>query len=137
MLEAGDRIMSEPNTLFIIAKMGVKPIDKSGVFESHMWLLNACEGSMKYVSLHRSKNDPAYIGGKITRVRLATNGDIEEHQDCMVENGRERMNRTDGRKVVVFSREPKWKASWPDLPEPNRRMYKRAGYVAWNNAGDS
>jgi len=131
MLDAKDRIMSQPNTLFIIAKMGVKDIDKSGIFESHMWLLDDHEESMKYVSLHKCKADRAYMGGRIIKVRLATDSEIKEHQDLMVKNGKERMRVTDGRKVVVFRLEPKWKAPWPIPAKTNRRTYKCIGYVAW------
>jgi hypothetical protein len=133
MLEAEDRIMSQPNTLFIIAKMGVKDkkIDKSGVFESHMWLLNDHEESMKYLSLHKRKADRAYRGGQIIKVRLATDSEIKEHQDLMVRNGKRPMQITDGRKVVEFRLEPKWKAPWPNVAKTNRRMYKCIGYVAW------
>ena len=128
--------MSELNTLFIIATMGVKPIDKSGVFESHMWLLVDREESMEYVSLHKSKADRAYIGGRIIKVRLATDSEIKEHQDLMVKNGKGPMKVTNGRKVVVFRLEPKWNAPWPNLATPNRMMYKCIGYIAWNYAGD-
>ena len=131
MLEAEDRIMSQPNTLFIIAKMGVKVIDKSGVFESHMWLLDDHEESMKYVSLHKCKADRAYMGGRIIKVRLATDSEIKEHQDLMAKNDKGPMKRTDGRKVVVFRRKPEWKAPWPNHAKTNRRTYKCIGYVAW------
>ena len=47
--------MKENNTLFILAKWGLKSIRHSGIFESHMWILTDEETSMKYVSLHKSK----------------------------------------------------------------------------------
>ena len=128
--------MSQPNTLFILAKMGLKDTDKSGIFESHMWRLDGHEESMEYVSLHKSKADRAYIGGRIIEVRLAIDSEIKEHQDLMVKNGKGPMKVTDGRKVVVFRLEPKWNAPWPNPATPNRMMYKCIGYIAWNNAGD-
>jgi hypothetical protein len=135
-LEAGERIMSQPNTLFIIANMGVKEIDKSGVFESHMWLLKDNE-SIKYVSLHKRKADRAYMGGRIIKVRLATDSEIKDHQDLMVGNGRRPMKHTSDRKVVVFRHKPKWNTPWPNHANAYRRMYQCIGYVAWNNEGDS
>ncbi|TKJ35942.1 MAG: hypothetical protein CEE38_13095 [Planctomycetes bacterium B3_Pla] len=129
--------MTQPNTLFILAKMGLKDTDKSGVSESHMWLLDDHEESMEYVSLHMSKADCAYIGGRIIEVRLATNSEIKEHQDLMVKNGKGPMCITDGRKVVVFRRNPRRKTPWPKHAKTNPRAYKCIGYVAWNNAGDS
>jgi hypothetical protein len=128
--------MSQPNALFIIAKMGVKEIDKSGVFESHMWLLNDNEESMKYVSLHNRKTDRAYMGGRIIKVRLATDSEITDHQDLMVGNGRRPMGRTPDRKVVVFHHEPKWNTPWPNHANAYRRMYKCIGYVAWDYEGN-
>ena len=128
--------MCEPNTLFLIASFGVKEIDKSGVFESHMWLLNDHEESMKYVSLHMSRAEDAYMGGKIIDVRLADNSEIEEHQDLMEENGKRRMRDTNGRNVVVFRHYPKWKALWTN-PIETMWEYKRTGYVDWNNVDDS
>ncbi len=129
--------MSRSNTLFILAKMGLKVADKSGVFESHMWLLDDHEESMEYVSLHKSKADRAYKGGRIIEVRLATDSEIREHQDLMSKNGKGPMQVTDRRKVVVFRLEPKWKALWPNHAKTNPRAYKGIGRVAWNNAGDS
>ena len=64
------RDMTEPNTLFILAKWGLKVVD--GVYETHMWILTEQEASMKYVSLHKSKADRAGKGGEIVKIRLAT-----------------------------------------------------------------
>ena len=128
--------MGQPNTLFILAKMGVKHTDKSGVSESHMWLLDDQEEAMEYVSLHKSKAHRAYVGGRIIEVRLASDSEIKEHQYLMLKNGKGRMQITDRRKVVVFCRKAK-KAPWPNHAKTNPRAYKCVGYVDWNDAGDS
>ena len=55
--------MNQPNTLFLLARYGLKMVDSSGVLESHMWLIDEHESSMKYISLHKSKADRAIKGG--------------------------------------------------------------------------
>jgi hypothetical protein len=121
--------MSENNTLFIMTKYGLKVVDKSGIFESHMWLLNDMESSMKYVSLHKSKSDRAYRGGEILEIREATEEEISAHQELVAKHGREAMAIEDGRKVVVFKWDKAWKAIWPAKAKTNPMAYKGTGYV--------
>jgi hypothetical protein len=117
------------NTLFIIAKMGVKPISKTGRFESHMWLLTDEEASMEQISLHREKSERAYRGGTITEVRDASLQEIAEHQTLMIAQGKEVMKTTVGRKVVVFQMDKAWKAIWPIGARNNPMAHKGTGYV--------
>ena len=120
--------MSEPNTLFILAKWGLKT-DKSGIFESHMWLLNKQEESMEFVSLHKSKAKRASKGGRIIEVRLATDAEIEDHQSLMIKNNKRLMQVVNERKIVVFHYDPKWNALWPKQAKTNPMAYKGIGFV--------
>ena len=122
--------MNQPNTLFILANWGLKT-DKSGIFESHMWLLNEQEESMKFVSLHKSKGKRSYKGGKIIEIRSASENEIKEHQTLMVKNEKSQMKITENRKVVVFRFEPDWNTIWPEYARTNPMAYKGLGFVDW------
>ena len=126
--------MSQPNTLFILANWGLK-VDKSGIFESHMWLLDEQEENMKFVSLHHSKAKRAYKGGRIIEIRLASDIEIEEHQALMVKHNRDPMQNPDKRKIVVFHFDPEWNALWPEYAKTNPMTYKGTGFVDWNHNG--
>lgn len=119
--------MPESNTLFILARWGLKVVD--GMFESHVWILSDIEASMKYVSLHKSKADRATKGGEIIEVRHATGEEIEAHQTLLLEKDIGPMQIVKDRKIVVFRLESKWNAIWPQEAKTNPMAYKGLGYV--------
>ncbi len=124
--------MNQPNTLFILANWGLKT-NKNGIFESHMWLLNEHEESMKYVSLHKSKAKRSYKGGEIIEICLATDSEIQCHQDLMIKNKKGLMKVVEERKIVVFRFDPSCNFLWPNEAKTNPMAYKGIGFVKWNN----
>ena len=120
--------METANTLFILAKWGLKVVN--GVFESHMWLLDDHETSMKYISLHKSKANRATKGGEIINIRCATATEIAAHQSLLVKNGIGLMKHEDNRKIIEFKLDPKWKALWPLHAKTNPMAYKGLGYLS-------
>jgi len=119
--------MTEPNTLFILAKWGLKVVD--GIFETHMWLLNEQEESMNYVSLHKTKSDRAYKGGEIVNIRLPSEEEIQAHQALLAKEGNAPMKSVVGRKIVEFKGIPKWNLNWPNAAKTNPMAYKGLGYI--------
>jgi hypothetical protein len=119
--------MTEPNTLFILAKYGLKVV--GDVFETHMWILTDQEASMKYVSLHKSKSDRASKGGEIVNVRLATEDEIEAHQALLKKAGSVPMKSVDGRKIVEFKPFRKWNPIWPNAARTSPMAYKGLGFI--------
>ena len=124
--------MDQPNTLFLLARYGLKMVDKSGVLESHMWLIDEYESSMRYVSLHKSKADRAIKGGEILDIREATDEEVEAHQMLMKKLDKGEMNTVEGRKIIVFQLERRWNALWPQQAKTNPMAYKGVGYTDWN-----
>jgi len=121
--------MTEPNTLFILAKWGLKEVSY-GVFETHMWILTDQEASMEYVSLHnKSKAERAYKGGEIVNIRLATEDEFQAHQALLTKEGNPAMKSVDGRKIVRFKLFPKWNPHWPADAKTNPMRYKALGYI--------
>ena len=121
--------MNEENTLFLLARFGVKMGKEHGCLESRMWLLEPNEIDMKYVSLHKTKADRAYKGGEIVDILDATPQEIEAHQALMEKEGHGRMEETLGRKVIVFRLDRKWNKLWPESGKANPMAYKARGYV--------
>ena len=121
------RDMTEPNTLFILAKWGLKVVE--GVFETHMWILTEQEASMKYVSLHKSKADRASKGGEIVNIRLATEDEIQAHQALLTKEGHGPMKSVVGRKIIEFKLNPKLNPNWPNDAKTNPMAYKGLGYL--------
>jgi|FLMP01.2.fsa_nt_emb hypothetical protein len=119
--------MTEPNTLFILAKCGLKVV--GDVFESHMWILTDEEASMKYVSLHKSKSDRASKGGEIVNIRLATEDEIEAHQALLKKLGNSPMKSVVGRKIVEFKPLRRWNPIWSSDAKKNSMAYKGMGYI--------
>ncbi len=119
--------MTEPNTLFILAKWGLKVVDD--LFESHMWVLTDQEASMKYVSLHKSKSDRASKGGEIVNVRLATEDEIEAHQALLKKHGGVPMKSVVGRRIVEFRPFRMWNPHWPNAAKTSPMAYKGLGYI--------
>ena len=123
------RDMTKPNTLFILAKWGLKEVSY-GVFETHMWILTDQEASMEYVSLHnKSKADRARKGGEIVDVRLATEDEFQAHQTLLTKERDRPMKSVDGRKIVRFKLYPKWNPHWPADAKTNPMAYKALGYI--------
>ena len=120
--------MTEPNTLFILAKWRLKQVDY-GVFETHMWILSDQEASMEYVSLHKTKADRASNGGEIVDVRLATEDEVQAHQALLAKKGNPPMKSVDGRKIVRFKLYSKWNPHWPADAKKNPMAYKALGYI--------
>ncbi len=121
--------MTEPNTLFILAKWGLKEVSY-GVFESHMWILTDQEASMEYVSLHnKSKADRAYKGGEIVNIRLATEDEFQAHQALLTKERNPPMKSVDGRKIVRFKLYAKWNPHWPADAKKNPMAYKALGVI--------
>ena len=119
--------MTEPNTLFILAKWGLKVVDN--LFETHMWVLTDEEASMKYVSLHKSKSDRAGKGGEIVNIRLATEDEIEAHQALLKKGGNPPMKSVDGRKIVEFKPFRNWNPHWPSAAKRSPMAHKGLGYI--------
>jgi len=119
--------MTEPNTLFILAKWGLKVVDN--LFETHMWVLTDEEASMKYVSLHKSKSDRASKGGEIVNIRLATEDEIEAHQALLKKAGSVPMKSVVGRKIVEFRPLRQWNPIWPNNAKRSPMAYKGLGYI--------
>ncbi len=124
--------MDHPNTLFLLARYGLKMVDNSGVLESHMWLIDQQESSMKYISLHKSKADRAVKGGEIIDIREATDEEVEAHQELMEQLDKGEMNTVKGRKIVVFQLDRRWNALWPQQAKTNPMAYKGVGFIDWN-----
>jgi len=122
------RDMTKPNTLFILAKWGLKEVSY-GVFETHMWILTDQEASMECVSLHKSKADRASKGGEIINTRLATVDEVQAHQALLTKEGNRPMKSVDGRKIVRFKLYPKWNPHWPADAKTNPMAYKALGYI--------
>ncbi len=119
--------MTEPNTLFILAKWGLKVVDN--LFETHMWVLTEQEASMKYVSLHKSKSDRAGKGGEIVNIRLATEDEIEAHQALLKKEGNGLMKTVVDRKIVEFRPIRNWNPIWPNDAKRSPMAHKGLGYI--------
>jgi hypothetical protein len=122
--------MTEPNTLFILAKWGLKVVE--GVFETHLWILTEQEASMKYVSLHKSKAVRASKGGEIVNIRLATEDEIKAHQALLTKEGNGPMKSVVGRKIIEFELNPKWNPHWPIDAKKSSMAYKGLAYIDVN-----
>ena len=119
--------MTEPNTLFILAKWGLKVV--GDVFETHMWILTEQDASMKYVSLHKSKSDRASKGGETVNIRLATEDEVRAHQALLKKEGNVPMKSVDDRKVVAFRPIRNWNPIWPNDAKKSPMAYKGLGYI--------
>jgi hypothetical protein len=120
----------DPNTLFLIAKHGLKKGPKSGLLESWMWNLKPHEESMSYLSLHKTKTERAFKGGRIVEFRTATNNEVEEHQQLLDKLGKNQMRDIAARKIVVFRVDPDWDKLWPQNAKSHQMAYKATGYIA-------
>ncbi len=118
--------MDDPNTLFLLSKTGLKLVDKTGICESRMWLLDEEEASMKYLSLHKSKSDRAYKGGEILSIRDATDEEVDEYQDLIE---KEKVPRPKNRKIITFQIEKNWHALWPQNVKRKPMAYKGLGFI--------
>ena len=119
--------MTEPNTLFILAKSGLKVVND--VFETHMWVLTEQEASMKYVSLHKSKADRASKGGEIVNIRLATEDEIQAHQALLKKQGGAPMKSVVDRKIIEFRLNRRWNPHWPSDAKKSPMAYKGLGII--------
>ncbi len=122
--------MEEPNTLFLIARFGLKVVDTSGLFESWMWILDPSDLKMKKVSLHKTKSDRAYKGGQIVDIRYAKPEEFQIHQSDMKKRDQGQMNpEPPRRRIIVFQLDKSWKELWPQSMKTNPMAFKALGYV--------
>lgn len=121
--------MPEPNTLFLIARHGLKMGSERGLLESWMWDLTPDDESMSYLSLHKSKSDRAHKGGAIVGFREATEGEVLGHQALLAEIGQEAMQDTAARKIIIFRVDPNWKKPWSKESRSHQMAYKAVGHV--------
>jgi hypothetical protein len=122
--------MQQPNTLFLIAKFGLKGTDKVGVLESHMWLLDPADITMENVSFHKSKSDRAYKGGKILGFRDATDEEFQAHQELMQNPAEGSMaDNKKPRQIIVFQPIRLWNKLWPASAKSKPMAFKALGYV--------
>lgn len=120
--------MNQPNTLFLLYKHGLKVLNKKGVCESGIWHLSSDEQQMKYLSLHRSKSNRAYKGGKIISIRNA-------HQDEIAAYYHE-LNKTvptsaasTPYQVIKFQMDREWHVLWPEDARKNPMANKGTGHI--------
>ncbi|RLU00981.1 hypothetical protein [Ketobacter sp.] len=121
--------MPVPNTLFLIAKHGLEKGSEPGLLESWMWNLTSEDESMSYVSLHKSKSDRAYKGGCIVEIREVSDSEVEKHQELLESLGKDPMQDTGARKIIVFKVDPKWNKLWPRNAKYHQMAYKSTGYI--------
>jgi len=121
--------MSNPNTLFLLYKHGLKLIDKKGICESGIWQLSEDEQKMKYLSLHRSKSDRAYKGGEILDIRDASDEEITAHYESMEKPVPATSSTADPRKIITFQIDRDWNVLWPEIARKNPMAHKGTGHV--------
>jgi len=122
--------MQQPNTLFLIARFGLKGTDKVGVLESHMWLLDPADIAMENVSFHKSKSDRAYKGGKILGFRDATDEEFQAHQELMENSDAGSMaDNKKLRQIIVFQPTRLWNKLWPASAKSKPMAVKALGFV--------
>lgn len=125
--------MDKDNTLFLIARFGLKMTTEKGILESWMWILDPPDSSMKYVSFHKTKSDRAYKGGELIGTRDPSEAEYEEHQELMRKLDEGQMESRVGRKILIFRLIPTWKELWPQAAKSNPMAYKALGYVEPKN----
>ena len=122
--------MHEPNTLFLIAKSGLKGTDTVGVLESWMWLLDSTDTSMEYVSFHKTKSARAYKGGKVIEIRDATPEEFQTHQELLKKREETTMAESkEPRKIIVFEPVRSWNKLWPASAKSKPMAFKGLGHV--------
>ena len=122
--------MHEPNTLFLIAKSGLKGTDQVGVLESWMWMLDSADTSMEYVSFHKTKSARAYKGGKVIEYRDATNEEFQTHQELLKKRGEASMAESkEPRKIIVFEPVRSWNKLWPASAKSKPMAFKGLVHV--------
>ena len=122
--------MSQPNTVFLIARFGLKGTGITGILESWMWILDPLDFEMKHVSFHKTKSGRAYKGGEILGFRDPTLEEYEEHQEEMRRRDEGQMKSPDERTIILFKPYPRWKELWPQSAKSHTRDYKALGYVS-------
>ena len=121
--------MSSPNTLFLIARFGLKGSDIKGILESWMWILEPLDYDMDYVSFHKSKSDRAMMGGKVVGFRSPTQEEYEFHQAEMRERDEGEMKALEERTIIRWQRSPNWSESWPLAARSNPMAYRANDHV--------
>ncbi len=121
--------MSSPNTLFLLYKHGLKLIDKTGICESGLWLLSEEEQQMAYLSLHRSKSDRAYKGGKILEYRDATEEEVQAHYESIKKSAPEGTQSSKPKKIITFQIDRDWNVLWPEAARKNPMAHKGTGHI--------
>ena len=122
--------MTSHNTLFLIARFGLKGTDTTGILESWMWVLNPQDEQMKYVSFHKTKSDRAYKGGEILGFREPTIEEYESHQKEMLKRDEGQMGSREERKIIRWKPIPSWNELWPKEARNNPMAYRGYGSVS-------
>lgn len=118
------------NTLFLIARFGLKGTSTKGLLESWMWSLQALDYDMKYVSFHKTKADRAYKGGKIVGFRKPTLMEYESHQKEMLARAQGQMSPIEGKTIIQWKPILSWKELWPQAAKSNPMAYRGYGTVS-------
>jgi hypothetical protein len=121
------KLTNDFNTLFLIAKHGLRVGAEPGLLESWMWNLSVEDRRMAFLSLHKSKSDRANRGGSIVGTREASDQEVAEHQEFLRNAGKSLMQDTDGRLIIVFRPIPGWNILWPSHGKTNPMAYKALG----------
>ena len=122
--------MQKSNTLFLVARFGLKGTDNVGVLESHMWLLDPVDITMENVSFHKSKSDRAYKGGKILGFRDATDEEFQAHQELMQKLDEGSMaDNEKPRQIIDFQPTRLWNKLWPASAKSKPMAIKALGIV--------
>jgi hypothetical protein len=121
--------MSSANTLFLLYKHGLKLIDKKGVCESGLWQLTDEEQQMPCLSLHRSKSDRAYKGGKILDIREANDEEIASHYAEIEKPVPANSSSAEPRMIITFQIDRDWDVLWPEAARKNPMAHKGTGHV--------
>lgn len=126
--------MNSDNTLFLIARFGLKRSATKGILESWMWILDPADKRMEYISFHMTKSDRAKKGGKIIDYREPTIEEYELHQAKMLELGEGQMNSREEREIILWRPIVKWNELWPVEKRANFMSYKAHGKVVIEDA---
>lgn len=119
--------MSEANTLFLLARFGLKPSKDKGVLESWMWTLTEDESRMEFVSFHKTKSDLSKMGGTILGFREPTQEEYDAHQREFQDSEGKEMGTREHRRIILWERIPNWAERWPRGSEV--MAYKALGRV--------
>ena len=106
-------------TLYVLAKIGLhKGSNVPNTLESWMWHLDEKQKEAEYLSLHKTKADTAWKGGRIIAIRKVTENEVAKHQEEMKKAGKEEMKTTFDRYIIEFE---------PDRSIVGRKVWPKEG----------